>query len=373
MEEAAHWKHVIELHNTKYSQPFIRPTRNTIPIPTTPHKTAPAVSEEATPRPKAPPQFASPESVFSVASVGPTRISAYERTARLRHPSRLRKHDLNTLTFRLYVKHFMDHAYAAEECQRTPIKRPRKSRKSVAAEGPDGFALSYLRRVPELHELAVCVVHAERKRVEKRKLELEKENIGNTFSSAVSKPKKRPIDLKRDTKRLFGDALRMLVQDGLIVTQEARSRRWDDREAERVERLRMWKCKNTETQAHTTEVHKSRMLTTVGEVSVAPIDESEFVVSDGEEDEECFVPVTSTLLSAPLLAAIRNATARSNTARLKENRPKVLGASEEEILEQLHNSDERWACIWDITATLKKLEQDEDTYEVSEGVWAILF
>jgi len=253
----------------------------------------------------------------------------------------------------------MGHAYAAEECQRTPIKRPRKRRKSVAAEEPDGFGLSYLRRVPELHELAVRVVHAERKRVEKRKLKLEKENIGNTSSSIVSKPKKRPFDLKRDTKRLFGEALRMLVQDGLIVTQEARSRRWDDREAERMERLRMWKCKNTETQAHTTEVHKSRTLATISEISVVPFDQGEFVVSDEDEDEECFVPVTSALLSEPLLTAIRNATGRSNTARLKEKRPKALGASEEEILEQLHNSDERWARIWDITAALKKLEHDE--------------
>lgn len=368
-----HWKQVIELHNTKYSQPFIQSTMNAVPIPATPHKTAPAAIEEATPRSKVSSQFASPESVYSVASVDPTRISAYERTARLRHPSRLRKHELNTLTFRLYVKHFMDHAYAAEECQETPTKRPRKSRKSIAAEGLDGFGLSYLCRVPELHELAVRVVHAERKRVEKCKLKLEKENIGNTSSSAVSKPKKRPIDLKRDTKRLFGEALRMLVQDGMIVTQESRSRRWDDREPERLERLRMWKYKNTETQAHTTEAHTSKTLATIDEISMIPVNEGEFVLSDIDEDEECFIPVTSALLSAPLLAAIRNATSCSNTTRIKEKRPKVLGASEEEILEQLNNSDERWARIWDITAALKKLEQDEEAYEVSERVWAILF
>lgn len=372
IEEAKHWKHVIELHKTKYSQPFTLPTRNpaAITIPETPKKTTPTPVDESTPRPQAPtpqPRDNSPESVRSVVSVEPPELPLHERTLKLRHPSRVRRHNLDTKTFRLYLKYFMDNIYALEECDCTPTKR-RRSRRSSAKEGLDGFGLSYLLRVPELRDLAIRTVKEERKREEQRKLAVGKENIRHGSSSTTSKPK-RPINFKRDTKRLFGEALRMLLQDGMIVIQEGRSRRWDDREASTVEKLHMWKHKDSQTQA---SPDKSKTLATISEISVASVAEEEFALSDVDEDEECFIPVTSRLLSTPLLSAIKIVTAHLNGARLRSKRPKVIGAPEEDILEQLHNTDERWSHIWDIGAALKKLQQEDEVYMVSEGVWAIL-
>ncbi|PVF93374.1 hypothetical protein CPB86DRAFT_790217 [Serendipita vermifera] len=398
LEEADHWKQTVELHRSKYSLPFELPDVSQIEVPFTPPRECIGIPNESTPRPaattpvKQEPAISSPASVRSKASALSHFEDASISIPRLRHPSRLRTSELTLLTFRLYIKSFINYIYTKRisttsntkgDPEDHPGRRTRSRITSFASTvaSTDGIGLSYLRRIPDLQELAIRVVRAEQRRKEKRRLQQEKENLhrGESANASVvtssttksSRKKKKPDNLKRYIKLLFSQALLTLYQDGLIVPHDGTARRWNEGEAEFVNSSHLWRAKDSK---DVTRLDVSAGSTSMGQpswVSHATVDE-EMEISDHDEDEECFVPVTRDLLSEPVLFAIQRASFQRKDHDTGKKSIKSRGAFEEDILIELHNLDSRWDRIYDIRPTLRHLEDAEKIWEVREGCWAIL-
>lgn len=385
MEEVHHWNTVIGLHKFKYSQPFVLPESQIYaPIPSTPHKIPTVVPEDSTTpkdarhtqEPGTPQAIQlSPESVRSFASVNPVDTSLDSRIARLRHPSRLKRQDLTLLQFRLYIKYFMDMVYPlggtgsrsssgtpinGSPAKRSPkdIRGPRAADINLEEDGENpGFTLAYLRRVPELRSLAARVAQAERRRVAK-----EKENRHS--SNKKGEPQTKIVDIKR----LFRSAVASLLQDGALAPHEGRARKWNEREAEMIESLRMWKVKHTEDLTQ----DRSKTLGTIDEAATITDLEGNAGFSDEEENEECFVPVSADLLARPVLAALKRAATRQNTDSIKKRQAKIVGISEEKILDTLRDMNDRWQRVGNIDHVLRRLVEEGEVWEVKKGVWALL-
>jgi hypothetical protein len=393
-EEAGHWRQTVQLHQSKYSVPFQLPDVSHIEIPFTPPKECIGIPEEPTPRPaqttpvKQQPTVSSPASVRSRSSAISRFEDSRKSLPRLRHPSRLRSSELTLLTFRLYIKYFIDYMHKRRilSASNDPTKySERRTRgrvmsptSNITNTSLDGFGLSYLRRVPDLRELAVRVVKAEQRLKEKRRLQQEKENLyksdlanaSNLTSNTKPPRKKKPDNLKRYTKLLFSQALLTLYQDGLLVPHDGAGRRWTEREVELMDNCHLWRSKDGEDSKDTTRVDGSTVL---GQPSVSHVTaQDEMEISDHDEDEESFVPVTTELLSEPVFSAIQLATSQRRKDEVGKKSIKSRGAFEEDIIKELHNLDSRWDRIYDIKPTLRHLEEIDKIWEVREGCWAIL-
>jgi hypothetical protein len=222
-------------------------------------------------------------------------------------------------------------------------------------------------RVPELQNLAIRVIKAERKLAEKRKILQERENLQRTGSlkppDTSSRPKKpvRPGSLKKDVKRLFERAVSNLFHNGAIVIEEGRSRRWDHHEAQLVNLSQFWKHRNGETQSQ----YGRSTIGTISELSTTSIAaEDELQLSDVDEREDAYVPVTPHLLREPVLLVLKRA-----TRNLRGQQARARGVPEEEILEQLKHVDSRWDHVSSVTTALHQLEEEDEIWEVSRGCW----
>ncbi|KAL0959701.1 hypothetical protein HGRIS_011396 [Hohenbuehelia grisea] len=202
---------------------------------------------------------------------------------RLRHPARLRSHDLTANTFKIYVKYYMDHAPDLKDlsedsddegtesgrCTPTPSSRQRQQSRGELTPRPaprrdnslrdhthiinnttstiPGFTLSYLRRVPALGYMALRVVEAEARR---RAREEKKGAKDTTEGKARSQSVRHPTREKENTgsqakhpasyagaqsataresphpkmKRLFIHAIRKLYDEGSIVISDGPAR-----------------------------------------------------------------------------------------------------------------------------------------------------
>lgn len=384
MEEVIHWTRVMELHKTKYSQPFLLPT-NTTSFTSTPHKTQELLCDESTPKAvhhlSTPAPSVSPESVRSYVTEKSSSNTIDERMPRLRHPSRLKSSQLNLETFQTYVIYYMtcmmeSVKHPKYHCDATPTRRNsfHPSRRvanydssdedDLESTDPSGFGLGYLMRVPELQNLAIRVIKAEGKLAEKRKILQERENLQRSGSLKLSdvslRPKKhvRPGSLTKDTKRLFERVISNLFHNGAIIIEEGRSRRWDHHEAQLANSLQFWKHKNDETQS----LHSEG---TINELSTATVAvEDEIQLSGVDEREDAYVPVTPRLLYEPVLLVLRRA-----TLNLRGQQARARGIPEKEILEQLKCIDARWDHISSVATTLHQLEEEDEIWEVSQGCW----
>jgi hypothetical protein len=378
----------MELHKTKYSQPFVLPTNIQMPTVSAPQKTQQLPSDESTPKaPRhlpTPAPSVSPESVRSYVTEKSSCNTTNGRIPRLRHPSRLKSSQLNLETFQTYVIYYMT-------CMMESVKHPERHRDAtptrrnpfhlsrrvanydssdededddLESTDPVGFGLGYLMRVPELQSLAIRVIKAERKLAEKRKILQEHENLqqsGSLKPSEVSsRPKKqlRPGSLTKDTKRLFERVISNLFHNGAIIIEEGRSRSWDHHEARLVNSLQLWKHKNGESQSQHGE-------SVIGEMSTASAAaEDEIQLSDVDDREDAYVPVTPRFLHEPVLLVLRRA-----TLNLRGQQARARGVPEKDILEQLKCMDARWDHVSSVATTLHQLEEEEEIWEVSQGCW----
>ncbi|KAG1876272.1 hypothetical protein F4604DRAFT_1760428 [Suillus subluteus] len=307
---------------------------------------------------------------------------------KLRHPSRLHTRDLTENTFRLYLKHYMDHAAVAldwdadDDLFSTPTKRPRvpldqtpkartvytthdmtprASALNDSAPRRPAFTLSHLRRVPELALLACRVVHTERKRRARAEKDAEKDKTVQTQKTsskhtlARSQTKTKPTDMPRvKMKRLFSWAVLKLYEEGSIVL-------WDKPLMPvPVSGLRpgsgdtswLWRTANNTASCSSANnsafsAANSTMFSSIG------VSSSKFVMSEEDaylsdppmhEEDEAYVSVTPTLLAAPVREIMR----------AKGMRGKV-GA--EEITRYLRREDARWARIgaWAVEETMEMI------------------
>ncbi|KAG9055429.1 hypothetical protein FS842_002203 [Serendipita sp. 407] len=408
MEEARHSDLVIDLHKTKYSQPFVLPKLSYIPYPATPKRTQHSCTahdddddDDSTPRLMRPSEipFTSPilspthgtpkrtlqlmkpcreepflSQVTITSSVSRSSVRVGQSTSsalRLSHPERLRSKELTRDLFRFYVLHFMQSvdksAASPQDSTQLRHKGLGSSIYSSWREKP-GFGLSYLRRVPELHRLAHRILAEERRQDRKRRRLQEKENETTRHTSAP-KSEIKARNPRKEAKALFSDALRKLWMQGSIVQNDAKSRSWNEQEAGWVNELQIWGSKGAQSQARdTSSLHEDQSRVSAATTTV--IDDEEMEISDVDENEECHIPVTDDLLSAPVLEAIKLALKPVRDANKRLSR-KPQGVPMEDILQQLQ-MDDTWAKISDITKVLRYLEQQEVIWEHSEAVWAII-
>ncbi|KAH9941773.1 uncharacterized protein BXZ73DRAFT_41804 [Epithele typhae] len=363
--ESEHWMAVSRLHRdayypTKPMPPFVPPPPTLPELPCSPSKqVVPSGPHTPSHYSVASPTNTTPTTI--AASSPASNVSDEHQVPRLRHPSRLHTRDLTTNTFRIYVKHYMDHAPPPPRRRRfsgsrsespTPTPRsskrpryesdvdatPRPSRRLKAhkentatparsllpdpdtdaeseaeSESDDdevyGFTLSHLRRVPELALLSRRVVKAEARRRAKENHHKEKEKSQRSQakpvppisgSSRSAPPSDPPIAAA--VKRLFKQAIRTLFTDGDIVL-------WEGPVRPLPLQLSLVPSASLPLSSGLWKTHSS----TLSSISAAssrsrPVydewDEDE-PLSDPPPHEEAYIPLTSMYFARVLESAIR--------------------------------------------------------------------
>lgn len=309
---------------------------------------------------------------------------------KLRHPSRLHARDLTENTFRLYLKHYMDHAAVPldwdvdDDLFSTPTKRPRvpldqtpKARTNTThdrtprpsplndcAPRRPAFTLSHLRRVPELALLAGRVVHTETKRRAQAERNAEKDKAvqpQKTSSKALahSQTRTKPTDVPRvKMKRLFSWAVLRLYEEGSIVL-------WDQplvpvsvsvpRPPGSGDTSGLWKTANNTASCSSAN---NSVFSTANSTMFSSTDtsSSKFVLSEEDaylsdppmyEEDEAYVSVTPELLAVPVREIMR--------AKGIQGKSSKIGA--EEITRCLRREDARWARIgaWAVEETMEMI------------------
>ncbi|KAK1224457.1 hypothetical protein PQX77_012631 [Marasmius sp. AFHP31] len=405
-EQPTHWKTVLDLHKSHYSlnKPFAIP------------QSAAPESAFSMPQVFQPPQTPSQASQTSSAAPSPTKsnASSIQSPRKLRHPSRLRSRDLTDITFRIYVKHYMDN-YASgvdDDCTdddrasaldvpTTPTKgrhrssfnindadtTPRPSRRQLidlttsklpANQGctQRGFTLSFLRRVPELSDMAKRVVRAEAKRREREARRKEKErareqatmpatrNKSVTSQSAMPSTSKSTFSIgaRQETtsskmKRLWNKTIRQLVLDGSIVfwsgpvySAAALGKLWRDRSMTSSLNL----TTSTSLMSEGVSLFSAAGDTTSG---AEREEEEDIVLSDPEPDEVAYVPLTPQFLAIEVEKTIR----------------KIKAPTKQSILSYLKR-DDVWIGVgeWNVKEALEVLQNEGRAWVDRNGVWDLV-
>lgn len=340
------------------------------------------------------------------------------RQPRLRHPSRLRSRDLTDVTFRIYLKHYLDfaplhstretldesddnitdyHNSCATPTPRTRYKRPSspletpkpRSRKTSKkhyqddGSGQHGFTLSYLRRVPVLAEMARAVVYAEAKRREKEKRKREKENQSQhsqrsslkSSSAASQTGSSGLLDhrlVARNMKRLFQKTIRDLYRDGNIIIWNGPTRPCQDAlEADGnsiADSDGLWKSSNKDSPS-------SSAMTSTASSACNKLTQDKRLdgyLSDPDENEESYLPVTARTISPFVLRALRRLTGLEDGSRVQSRR-RPRAPTVDELTAYLRNSDAQWTNLgaWDVEAALDWLESEEHVFKAGGGRWAV--
>ncbi|KAL0063321.1 hypothetical protein AAF712_009816 [Marasmius tenuissimus] len=364
------------------------------------------------------PQTPSQASQASSAAPSPTKsnASSIQSPRKLRHPSRLRSRDLTDITFRIYVKHYMDNYASSADDDRTddnddrgsmldvpttPTKgrhrssfnindadtTPRPSRRQLigvptaklpASQGctQRGFTLSFLRRVPELSDMAKRVVRAEAQRREREARRKEKERAREqatmpaTRNKSVTSQSAMPNILKSTSsigarqetvsikmKRLWNKTIRQLVLDGSIVfwsgpvySAAALGNPWRDRSITSSLNL----TTSTSLMSEGVSLFSAAGDTTSG----AERDEEEDVVlSDPEPDEVAYVPLTPQFLAIEVEKMIR----------------KIKAPTKQSILSYLKR-DDVWIGVgeWNVREALEVLQNEGRAWVDRNGVWDLV-
>jgi len=211
-----------------------------------------------------------------------------------------------------------------------------------------GFTLSYLRRVPELAELARRVVVAEAKRRAKECRKKEGAEGRSQESTMGASSSAGLHDLPRDklgpkVKRLFKWVVVQLLHEGGIVL-------WDGSMhacGEEIHAEMLWKtCTSISTNAEKSGFGQS------GECHDGLLDGE---LSDPAAGEEGYIPITSLFLAEYIEEVIRE----------------LSGATKEGILRKLHR-DDRWRFIgeWQVQEALEYLQQESRAWRIGDR-WAL--
>ncbi|PFH50629.1 hypothetical protein AMATHDRAFT_127208, partial [Amanita thiersii Skay4041] len=428
-DELLHWRRVRELHKTHYSltELFV------IPPPAEVGPATPKRAEPSTPSTRG----ASPVSSIASSPVKPRATK--QGPPRLRHPSRLRSQDLTDNTFRIYVKHYMLYAsdvpapsahmergsdgndtsghdlestttttttrQGTADQERTP--RPAKDRQSAVERTPrprikpvnhgasnscdvsvstrrgrqTGFTISYLRRVPELADMARRVVIAEAKRRMTEQRRNEKE--GRSRSKGVSHrppitgtmeiiPKEK---IPPKMKRLFRWVVVHLLNAGEIVVWDGPMRACSRINNEEISGL--WKSGST---SYGRSVGAdSTVFSTSNRISqVLGGEEMEGEVSDCGPGEEGYLPVTPALLGYYVEKVMEESELKAVNARRKTESgvgrtPRLGGGiTKEDILSRLHR-DDRWRFIgeWQVEEALEYLRMKSRVWCPGQERWEL--
>ncbi|KAF8478796.1 hypothetical protein JB92DRAFT_3045829 [Gautieria morchelliformis] len=431
-DEPQHWTTTAKLHSTYYSQPFAIPPLPVPPVPQTPIKPRPDACTFATPSTTStnptPSSAATPSSICDASESGPSR---------LRHPSRLRSKELIASTFKIYLKNYIDilsdpsgsthsgpltvggnvssfkespttrtkHYFDGEILTQTPTPKcrqthflqelnntPRPSQWHAKHKDTNththlskGFTLSYLRRVPELAEMAHRVVENERKRRSREQRQRQKEAARSGRDIAL--PKQPPAEpASRKAKRLYMWALRELHKEGSIILHENDAPVWEFPEVAKTG-LRIWKTSYSDhvpASVDTSDI----TATTICSLGSSTVDESRThwdpgELSDPPAREESYIPLTPTMLMDPVMDAIKGfithkphakrITVQQSTGTYLSRGSKAVGPTAQELREYLSNLDERWENVGEyiVKDALELLKKEDRVYRVGNGRWEL--
>ncbi|KAH6918054.1 succinate:fumarate antiporter [Coprinopsis sp. MPI-PUGE-AT-0042] len=389
-EELVHHQRVEELHRDHYSStvPFIIPEPKPEPKPVTPRRVVPPTPVaviESSPAPI-------PSPVKSEAA--PTSPH------RLRHPSRLRSADLTANTFRIYLKHFMDHdapptASAIQggedpftsstprrpDDQQTPrasssrsrIQRPSIEPISFPGLPPKrvisceeelspllGYTISYLRRVPELAFLAKRVLRHE------IRANVRKAREAKAKSSRSSGSQLKPEQLKpspREVKRLFTHAIMQLYREGSIVMWAGPKRSL--RDIKDGETSRLWKANTSSTSMDAAGGNSTTLYGNSKSAITLDLDDEPF--SDPQPNEESYIPLKIPYLADRIVEILPRVKASVQTKSKVET---YFGATPAQLAKFLQ-SDDQWRFVRQdsVDEALEYLEQESRVWCPVKGQW----
>ncbi|KAG6843123.1 hypothetical protein H0H87_007626 [Tephrocybe sp. NHM501043] len=335
----------------------------------------------------------------------PAKATAAQR---LCHPSRLHSRDLNSNTFRIYVKDYMDRtahintnpesegesdASSVDEYAGSPSKRlldhatdatprphipplscerqtrPRSSADTTTTDHPamKGFTLSYLRRVPELADMAQRVVKA----VTKRRLREEQQKVEEAAAAVSSSIHRKcstmiPSNAPRTQyegkdgrrmKRLFQATIVQLLREGSIVL-------WDGP-------AHLCATDGGGPKEEMGQANVSALSTSTRESMAAREDQEELVLSEPEGNEESYVPVSPGFLAEVVEQAIGKLT--RGPVEAKGKAPARYGAVTKEGLLVHLRKDDRWRYLseWNIEEALDMLKMEQRAWCVGRGLWEL--
>ncbi|KAJ7498499.1 hypothetical protein FB451DRAFT_1087 [Mycena latifolia] len=389
-DEPKHWIAVRNLHKTYYSldEPFVIPARAASQLPTPTNLEAPIAP--ATP---------SSSSTAQSSPVKTPAASTHASPHKLRHPSRLHTNELTDNAFRIYVKHYMDNADdlrpvppepttptrsshnrlpLGDETPRPYDRTPQQQRiapldfaRPLGAESDQptyGFTLSYLRRVPELALMAKRVVKAEAKR---RAREARKKALASGNGAVVVTKTMRNDQgkLHPRMKRLFGWAVLQLVKEGDVISWDSPARPCGGGAQPGpadADTSALWKVNSSTSTAGGNS-------TVMSSASVAEDDEDEGELTDPEEDEEVFVPLTPVFLATAVEKAIRTLSERAARERSSARvRAPAAGPAVREIVAYL-KSDDMWRNLSDFTVkeALALLQDEGRAWMIGADRWEL--
>ncbi|KAF5372835.1 hypothetical protein D9758_001655 [Tetrapyrgos nigripes] len=449
-EEPLHWKAVMSLHESKYSStaPFVV-LESAAPLSTnaiSPLKPATPSIGRSPSNPILPSSDA-PSPTKSIAS------SQHHSPGKLRHPSRLHSHDLTANTFRIYLKHYMNNPppYSDPDADtsdqdygeaRTPTKRlrtpfneatssrhngdpeetPRPSHpfpskpqlnsynKAMDAMHPPlrGFTLSYLRRVPQLSELALRVCRAETKRRDREARKKAKQSgstqsrdrrsrtqanqpqpstsksastsassSSNSGSTIPDKDRDKENSTRARMKRLFGWAILQLLREGSIVL-------WDPKkltypcsmlEDDSAHHASIWRNSSSASANSTMRSEMSLFSAASANSSTSTLrtniegDDEDMELSEPESNEDAYISLFPEYLADEVERAIRAMTASTASRGQSGSSRKT---SKEGILGYLQRDDKwKWVGEWSIDEALEYLK-DDGRAVVDRGIWKLL-
>ncbi|KAK0480532.1 hypothetical protein IW261DRAFT_1125144 [Armillaria novae-zelandiae] len=321
-DEPYHWQKVSSLHKTYYSspEPFIIPSA-----------TNQAQNQDFFSRVS---QASINDELFSPIQERQAPCSS-QSPQKFAHPSRLRSSQLTDNTFRLYLKYYMENLPHAPsqvedmsdtdiELDATPHLRHHHLR---MPSDMHGFTLSYLRRVPELSDMAKLVVHANIKRL--RRIEREAAKSSSQSLRKSQKPSRQSLGAKK--KQMFIKALVDLMQEGSIVL-------WDGPNHPLSTASLPGPWKSTSTQYTPASIDISSTTTTSTFMSMLQNDDDD-PLSDPEPLEDSYVPITPQYTAN----VVENTMVKMNALPLERRRPLY----QKRITEFLQRTDDRWRNLGD--------------------------
>jgi hypothetical protein len=291
-----------------------------------------------------------------------------------------------------------------------------------------GFTLSYLRRVPELASLARRIVHAERRRRDRKERQaaalkevLYSGNISSrTFDSTVSHSSTKSGKGARTTKgearelvgpkmkRLFTLTIRKLFNEGAIVLWDGPRRQLSSLTnpdmstySTRQSNLstfsltsyssslssigeHIWSLGSS--RASQSQISSSMLSSASHALSMSQEDEDEGAMSDPPLVEDAYIPLTPALLVPHVeraveeiiarerrRARIMNPATRAGSGSGSGGGRKHDGTTKEDIAAFLKKSEDRWRRVgeWIVGDALVLLEEEGKVWEVGVGRWEL--
>jgi hypothetical protein len=310
----------------------------------------------------------------------PVRPPSPPSPIKLRHPKRLHTRDLTDNTFRIYIKHYMDRIADVSALESCEVVQDQAAARGAGKRRTVAFALSHLRRVPELSALARMVVVADERRKRRREEDIGKDKTnsqerrtsgGGKGARTGDKGKGRGAERTRDVdvlerererakrrhkiKQLYRWAVVELYREGSIVLRDpdAEDEVYVSPPSPSANEGALWKSGKSSDDGPSSVRGK---VSSTARGSAPEDDDGD--VSDAPPGEEAYVSLTPGYLGV----YVRRALGVLVHGRAASSRPAngVESISAEDITRYLQRSDGRWERVgeWGVKAALKWLKDE---------------